>query len=165
MLLTPSGDRPTKKPKYFTDKSAGYIFLAENFKKFNNSEGKAGIDPFISEKRQIEEIYDKYSIFQNYSKETFPKRFRSLADQFRLNKFKERKRAESPSKFIFILFYFNLLVVCSHPTKLLSTKLIKRKGNSFPSKIHQNSTEAKTVVTTVCLTLRPSYLPPLPSPT
>ena len=164
MLLTPSGDRPKKKPKYFTNKSAGYIFLAENFKKFNNSEGKAGIDPFISEKCQIEDIYDKYSIFQNYSKETFPKRFRSLADQFRLNKFKERKRAESPSKFIFILFYCNLLVVCSHPTKLLLTKLIKRKGNSFPSKI-QNSTEAKTVATTVCLTLCPSYLPPLPSPT
>ena len=86
-----------KKPKYFTAKSEGYIFLANSFKQFHQSGGLSGIDPSTSDKKDIDEIYEKFSIFREYSKSSFPQRFRSLAEKYRIAKFKERKRA-SPSK-------------------------------------------------------------------
>ena len=103
-----SAGRPTnsKKNKYFTPQSEGAIFLAKSFKQFLESDGTAGIDPFTAEKKEIDEIYEKFSIFQQYSKSQFPQRFRSLADKFKINKFKERKRRDSPSELSFLVFYF-----------------------------------------------------------
>ena len=107
--------RPSKKPKYFTPSSEGYTFLASSFKEFVRSEGNSGIDPFITTKQDIDAIYEKFSVFRDYSKTTFPQRFRSLADKFKLSKYKERKRAESPSECL-IVFYF-ILLYFSHTFK------------------------------------------------
>jgi len=87
-----------KRSKYFTDKSEGYKFLANAFQEFDRTDGQAGIDPYLSKKEEIHAVYNKYSIFCDYSIKSFPDRFRSLANKFKINKYKERKRTESPSK-------------------------------------------------------------------
>ena len=161
--------RPSKKPKYFTPSSEGYTFLASSFKEFVRSEGNSGIDPFITTKQDIDAIYEKFSVFRDYSKSTFPQRFRSLADKFKLSKYKERKRAESPSECL-IVFYFTLLF--SHIQKLLSTKPIKKKGSSFPSKTLQllvattrKKRKGPTTVFLLLLLYRLQTLPYLQLPT
>ena len=61
-----------KRSKYFTDKSEGYKFLANAFQEFDRTDGKAGIDPYLSKKEEIHAIYNKYSVFCDYSiKSTF----------------------------------------------------------------------------------------------
>ena len=111
---------PPKKPKYFTPHSKGYLFLAQNFQQFDKSEGNSGIGPFISKKQGIDSIYKKYSVFSDYSKSTFPQHFCNLANKYKIAKFKEQKRAESPSKF-FYYFMFSLCCCLSHPYLLPAT--------------------------------------------
>ena len=87
--------RPTKKTKYFTTNSPAYLFLADSFKQYSESGGTTGINPFITEKRDIDDVYEKFSVFRDYSKSTFPNRFRALADKFKVASFKHRKREDS----------------------------------------------------------------------
>ena len=84
-----------KKAAYFTSNSAGYNFLAHAFKQYNQTDGVEGINPFLTDRKDINDIFDRYSVFQAYSKDSFPHRFLSLAEKFRISKFKERKR-QSP---------------------------------------------------------------------
>ena len=106
---------PTKKPKYFTSNSPAYLFLAESFKQYSESGGTTGINPFITEKREIDSVYEKYSVFRDYSKSTFPNRFRALADKFKVASFKHRQREDSLGESIYvcvlfiIVFYFTNL--------------------------------------------------------
>lgn len=101
---------PKKKKEYFSSGSDGYNFLDEQFNLYNQSGGRSGINPGISEKKDIDEIYNKYAVFQDYSKSTFPLRFKSLASQKQLGIFKDRKRLESPGKSSFS-FTSNLLLI------------------------------------------------------
>ena len=68
-----------KKAAYFTSNSAGYNFLAQSFKQYNETDGVEGINPSLTDRKDINNIFDRYSVFQAYSKELFPHRFLALA--------------------------------------------------------------------------------------
>ena len=53
----------------------GKKFLIQQFKLHTETKGKEGINPSLSAKADIKEIYDSFEVFQNYSKNTFPHNF------------------------------------------------------------------------------------------
>ena len=113
-----SSAKPKTRQKYFTDRSPGYQYLANAFEEFDNTKGKSGIDYKLRDKKDIDSVYQKYSIFHEYSDKCFPDNFRNLSNKHKIGLYKDRKRNDSPSKFFYfttILFYSFILFVSILP--------------------------------------------------
>ena len=106
------GQKTKSKAEYFSKGSEGYTFLADSFKRFGESNGTQGIDPFISDRKRIYDIYDRYAVFSKYSRPQFPQRFTALASKYQIASYKDRKRLDSPSKdiFLFSIHFFTAFI-------------------------------------------------------
>ena len=106
--MRPSKTSFNKKRKtYWTDKTRSYQFLSDQFDLFLKTDGAKGIDPTITERKKINDIFEKFSVFskEDISQKQFPDNFKKLASDKALGRHKDRKRENAPSK----LFYFIVL--------------------------------------------------------
>ena len=61
--------------------------LVNLFKLHKSTNGQAGISPDLTKPAQIkEQVYDKYDYLQKFDRERFPNNFKSLAQDYNLNK-------------------------------------------------------------------------------
>lgn len=78
--------------KKWSSTCEGALFLAKNFRKFLDSAGKEGFDPNLTSPREIDDIYEVYSVFHDYIRDRFSVNYISTAARFKTNAEKEGTR-------------------------------------------------------------------------